>query len=106
MLEAADIDGAGPVQRFFRVVLPLLGPSVSTCVFMALTNSLKVFDVILALTNGGPGGATYSATLEIYREAFQNSRYGLGSAKAILFFFVVLILTQLVLKGFERREKA
>lgn len=106
VLEAASIDGAGPVQRFFRVVLPLLGPSVSTCVFMALTNSLKVFDVILALTGGGPGGATYSATLEIYREAFQNSHYGLGSAKAILFFVIVLGITQLVLKGFERREKA
>ena len=104
VLEAASSDGAGPWQRFFRVVLPLLGPSVTTCVFMALTNSLKVFDIILALTKGGPGGATYSATLEIYREAFQNNHYGLGSAKAIVFFVIVLILTQLTLKVFERRE--
>ena len=102
--EAAAIDGANSVQRFFRVVLPLLGPSITTCVFMSLTNSLKVFDIILALTKGGPGGATYSATLEIYREAFQNNHYGLGSAKAILFFFIVLLLTQVVLKIFEHRE--
>lgn len=104
VLEAASIDGATSFQRFFRVVLPLLGPSISTCVFMSLTNSLKVFDIILALTKGGPGGATYSATLEIYREAFQNNHYGLGSAKAIVFFVIVLLITQLVLKGFERGE--
>jgi len=104
VLEAAQIDGANGNQRFFKVVLPLLGPSITTCIFMSLTNSLKVFDIILALTKGGPGGATYSATLEIYREAFQNNNYGLGSAKAILFFVVVLIITQLVLRFFERRE--
>lgn len=104
VLEAADIDGASPFQRFFKVVLPLLGPSITTCMFMSLTNSLKVFDIILALTKGGPGGATYSATLDIYREAFQNNNYGLGSAKAIVFFVIVLVLTQLVLKLFERRE--
>lgn len=105
VLEAASIDGANGVQRFFRVVLPLLKPSVATCVFMSLTNSLKVFDIILALTKGGPGGATYSATLEIYREAFQNNHYGLGSAKAIVFFVVVLLITQLVLRLMEHREE-
>ena len=104
VLEAASIDGANSRQRFFRVILPLLGPSITTCMFMSLTNSLKVFDIILALTKGGPGGATYSATLDIYREAFQNNNYGLGSAKAIVFFVIVLILTQVVLKVFERRE--
>ena len=104
VLEAASIDGANSRQRFFRVILPLLGPSITTCMFMSLTNSLKVFDIILALTKGGPGGATYSATLDIYREAFQNNNYGLGSAKAIVFFVIVLILTQVVLKVFESRE--
>ena len=104
VLEAASIDGANGRQRFFRVILPLLGPSITTCVFMSLTNSLKVFDIILALTKGGPGGATYSATLDIYREAFQNNHYGLGAAKSLLFFMIVLALTQLVLKLFESRE--
>ena len=104
VMEAASIDGATGSQRFFRVTLPLLGPSITTCMFMSLTNSLKVFDIILALTKGGPGGATYSATLDIYREAFQNNNYGLGSAKAIVFFVIVLVLTQVVLKIFESRE--
>ena len=104
VLQAASIDGATSAQRFFHVVLPLLGPSITTCMFMSLTNSLKVFDTILALTKGGPGGATYSAALDIYREAFQNNHYGLGSAKAIVFFIIVLALTQFVLRLFERRE--
>ena len=104
VLEAAIVDGANGPAKFFRVTLPLLGPSVTTCVFMSLTNSLKVFDIILALTKGGPGASTYSVTLDIYREAFQNNNYGLGSAKSLLFFLIILVLTQLVLKGFRGKE--
>ncbi len=102
--EAAIVDGANGVQKFFRVILPLLAPSITTCIFMSLTNSLKVFDIILALTKGGPGASTYSVTLNIYREAFQNNNYGYGAAKSLVFFVVILVLTQLVLKGFKRRE--
>lgn len=104
ILEAARVDGAGSFAGFFKITLPLLAPSITTCVFMSLTNSLKVFDIILALTKGGPGGSTYSVTLEIYREAFQNNNYGLGSAKSLIFFIIVLLITQIVLKGFRRRE--
>lgn len=104
ILEAAVVDGATPMQKFFRITLPLLGPSVTTCIFMSLTNGLKVFDIILALTKGGPGKATYSTTMQIYQEAFTNNNYGLGSAEAILYFIFVLITTQLVLRIMSRRE--
>ena len=104
VLEAATVDGATSWTRFFRVTLPLLGPSITTCIFMSLTNAVKVFDIILALTKGGPGGSTYSATLDIYREAFQNNNYGLGSAKSLVFFVLVLVITQLVLKFMNSRE--
>ncbi len=104
VLEAATVDGAGKIQRFFKVTLPLLGPSFTTCIFMSLTNSLKVFDIILALTKGGPGGATYSATLQIYRDAFTNNQYGMGSAESMVYFVFVLVVTQLVLKIFSSRE--
>ncbi|MCP1103005.1 raffinose/stachyose/melibiose transport system permease protein [Aequitasia blattaphilus] len=104
VLEAATVDGATSWKRFFRVTLPLLGPSITTCVFMSLTNAVKVFDIILALTKGGPGGSTYSATLDIYREAFQNNNYGLGSAKSLVFFVIVLVITQVVLKVMNSRE--
>lgn len=104
ILEAATVDGASGWATFFKITLPLLIPSIITCVFMSLTNSLKVFDIILALTKGGPGGSTYSVTLDIYREAFQNNNYGLGSAKSVVFFLIVLVLTQLVLKGLRSKE--
>ncbi|MGB8453209.1 MAG: sugar ABC transporter permease [Anaerocolumna sp.] len=104
ILEAATVDGASNRAKFFKVTIPLLAPSITTCIFMSLTNGVKVFDIILALTKGGPGGATYSVTLDIYREAFQNNNYGLGSAKSLIFFVTVLILTQLVLKLFKAKE--
>ena len=104
VLEAATVDGANGFKRFFKIVLPLLTPSITTCIFMSLTNSLKVFDIILALTKGGPGASTYSVTLDIYREAFQNNNYGYGAAKSLVFFLIVLLLTQIVLGGFKRKE--
>ncbi|SHL75762.1 raffinose/stachyose/melibiose transport system permease protein [Anaerocolumna jejuensis DSM 15929] len=104
VLEAATVDGASGRKRFFHVTLPLLGPSITTCIFMSLTNALKVFDIILALTKGGPGGATYSVALQIYKEAFQSNHYGLGSAESIIYFLFVLIITQVVLKIFSSRE--
>ncbi|HBG01582.1 MAG TPA: ABC transporter permease [Firmicutes bacterium] len=104
VLEAATVDGAGSLRRFFSVTLPLLAPSITICLFMSLTNALKMFDIVLALTQGGPGGSTYTATLDIYREAFQRNNFGLGSAKAVVFFFIVLVLTQLVLWISRRKE--
>lgn len=105
VLEAATIDGAENMKKFFLVTLPLLKPSIITCIFMSLTNALKVFDIILALTKGGPGESTYSATMDIYREAFQKNNYGLGSAKAIVFFVIVLVITQLVMMLMNREDK-
>jgi raffinose/stachyose/melibiose transport system permease protein len=101
VIEASVVDGASGFLRLRSVTLPLLAPSISTCMFMSLTNSLKVFDIILALTRGGPAGSTYSVTLGIYRDAFQNNRYGLGSAESLVFFIIVLILTQVVMRVFK-----
>jgi raffinose/stachyose/melibiose transport system permease protein len=101
VLEAAIVDGATGLIKLVRVILPLLMPSIATCMFMSLTNALKVFDIILALTKGGPGGSTYSVTLTIYRDAFQNNQYGFGSAESLVFFIIVLGLTQIVLRMFR-----
>lgn len=102
--EAATVDGAGPIRRFFNVTLPLLAPSITISVFMALTNSIKVFDVILSLTGGGPGGTTYSVAYDIYRDTFQNNLYGYGTAKALILFVAVLIITIIQLTIFKSRE--
>jgi raffinose/stachyose/melibiose transport system permease protein len=102
--EAATVDGAGSIRKFFSITLPLLAPSITISVFMALTNSIKVFDVILSLTGGGPGGTTYSIAYDIYRDTFQNNLYGYGTAKALILFVAVLIITVIQLAIFKRRE--
>ncbi|ANY66763.1 ABC transporter permease [Paenibacillus sp. BIHB 4019] len=102
--EAATVDGAGPFRTFFNITLPLLAPSITIAVFMALTNSIKVFDVILSLTGGGPGGSTYSIAYDIYRDTFQNNLYGYGTAKALILFVAVLFITIIQLTLFKRRE--
>jgi raffinose/stachyose/melibiose transport system permease protein len=105
VIEASIVDGASGFTKLRRVMLPLLAPAISTCMFMSLTNSLKIFDIILALTRGGPAGSTYSVTLGIYRDAFQNNRYGLGSAESLVFFIIVLVLTQFVMKIFRSEDQ-
>ncbi len=104
LVESSIVDGAGSIKRFFNVILPLLMPSVTTCVFLALTNSIKVFDIIVSLTNGGPGGATISITYDIYKEAFQNNFYGYGTAKALILFVAILLITLVQVAFFKSKE--
>jgi raffinose/stachyose/melibiose transport system permease protein len=103
-LEAAIIDGATPVSRFFRITLPLIMPSVTVAVFYSVSNALKTFDVIFSLTFGGPGTATTSIALDIYKTAFSDDRFGYGSAKSVVLFLLILVVTVTQLNAFKRRE--
>ncbi len=103
-LEAAVIDGASPVSRFFRITLPLIMPSVTVAVFYSVSNALKTFDVIFSLTFGGPGTATTSIALDIYKTAFSDNRFGYGSAKSVVLFLLILVVTVTQLNAFKRRE--
>ena len=93
LLEAARIDGATGFQMVRRVIIPLVVPAVTVCVFLALSWTTKMFDVIYALTQGGPFGSTETFAMNIYYEAFSSNNYGLGSAKAIIFFLVVGVIS-------------
>ena len=104
LLEAATVDGAGPVKKFFRVTLPMLMPSVTVCVFMALTNAVKLYDVIVSLTAAGPAGSTASITYDIYREEFQNNNYGYGTAKALVLFVIIAVITIAQVIFFKSKE--
>jgi raffinose/stachyose/melibiose transport system permease protein len=103
-LEAAVIDGASPANRFFRITFPLIMPSVTVAVFYSLSNALKTFDVIFSLTFGGPGLATTSIALDIYKTAFSDSRFGYGTAKSVVLFLLILLVTVFQLNIFKRRE--
>ncbi|WP_127532323.1 carbohydrate ABC transporter permease [Paenibacillus kobensis] len=102
--EAAAIDGATAVQRLRHIIFPLIMPAVTICLFLALSWSFKAFDVILSLTKGGPFNSTQSVALNIYAEAFQNNRYGLGTAKAFIFFLIVAAITTIQVRLTKKRE--
>ena len=103
-LEAAVIDGTSPASRFFRITLPLIMPSVTVAVFYSVSNALKTFDVIFSLTFGGPGTASTSIALDIYKTAFSDDRFGYGSAKSVVLFLLILVVTVTQLNAFKRRE--
>lgn len=104
LMEASAIDGANGVKRFFHITLPLMIPSIASNVFFATLGALKHFDMILTLTNGGPGKSTSTMALDIYTEAFLNNRYGYGVAKSVVFFIIVLIITRIEINLFKSRE--
>ncbi|MET3211683.1 UNVERIFIED_CONTAM: raffinose/stachyose/melibiose transport system permease protein [Paenibacillus sp. PvR008] len=104
MLEAAEIDGASRIQILRTIILPLIMPAVTVCLFLAISWSFKMFDLNLSLTKGGPFGSTESVALNIYNEAFVNNRYGLGTAKALIFFIIVALVTSLQVRLTKSRE--
>ena len=104
ILEAAEIDGASRWQVLKSIIVPLVMPAVTVCLFLAISWSFKMFDLNLSLTKGGPFRSTESVALNIYNEAFQNNRYGLGTAKAIIFFVVVAVITSIQVKLTKSKE--
>lgn len=90
VLEAALIDGASPWQRFAHVTLPLLMPAIRINVVTNIIGSLSVFDVIMSLTEGGPGYATESLSIYIMRMCY-GSRTGYSTAVAMILFLIILI---------------
>jgi multiple sugar transport system permease protein len=99
LYEAAEIDGANSVQRFFRITLPLLTPTIFFNVVLAIIGSWQVFTQALIMTNGGPNNATLTAVLHLYRTGFQYGSFGYASAQAWLLFAVVLIFVMLALRS-------
>ena len=104
LLESAQIDGASRFQVFGRIIIPLITPAFTVCLFLMLSWATKIFDVLFSLTKGGPFKSTESFALNIYYEAFQYNKYGLGSAKAVLFFVVVGLITLVQVSLTKRLE--
>lgn len=105
VLEAAKIDGASPVKTLFRVKIPMVMPSITICTFLTLTNSFKLFDQNLALTNGMPSGKSEMLALNIYNTFYGRSGFeGVGQAKAVVFFIIVAVIVLFQLKLTRRRE--
>lgn len=104
VLEAAEIDGASHFQILRSIIAPLIMPAVTVSLFLAISWSFKMFDLNLSLTKGGPFKSTESVALNIYNEAFLNNRYGLGTAKALLFFVIVAVITLIQVRVTKSKE--
>ena len=105
MLEAAQIDGAGRIQTFKNVTLPMIAPTITICLFLTITNSFKLFDQNLALTGGLPENKTTLLALNIYRSFYQSStNMGIGQAKAVIFLIVVAMLSLLQVRLTRKKE--
>ncbi|WP_193597004.1 carbohydrate ABC transporter permease [Microbacterium sp. YJN-G] len=91
--EAARMDGANVWQRFVNVTLPCLRPTMFFVVVMLTINSLKIFDLILVMTDGGPGQATLVLSHFIYRKGFEESQFGYASAASVALFFICILVT-------------
>ena len=103
--EAARIDGASGWQVFKSVILPLIIPSMTICIFITLNWGFKAFDISYALTNGGPGRATETMALNIYNEAFSDKlRYAYANAKAIILVLVMLVIAGTQVIMMKRKE--
>jgi raffinose/stachyose/melibiose transport system permease protein len=104
--EAAVVDGATGLQRLYYITLPLMKSSFTICLFVTLNNAFQVFDVVYALTGGGPGRATQVAAINIYEEAFGRShRYGYATAKSTVLFVIILAVTLIQVNVMKRREE-
>ncbi|MGI8351515.1 carbohydrate ABC transporter permease [Niallia circulans] len=104
LIEAAKMDGANRFQVLRNIKVPLVAPAVTICLFLTTASSFKIFDANLSLTNGGPFKSTEMLALNIYTEAFVNNRYGIGEAKALIFFIVVAAISILQVTITKRKE--
>jgi multiple sugar transport system permease protein len=100
--EAALIDGSSRWQTFLHVTLPLLKPAILIALLLRTMDLLRVFDQIFILTEGGPGFATETLSLYIYRTAFRFSNFGYAAAMS----FVLLVLTNLISVAYIRMLRA
>lgn len=105
LYEAAEVDGASAWQRFWNVTIPSLRPTTFFVVVMLTVSSFKVFDLIVVMTNGGPGRSTTVLSQLIYQEGIGEGKFGYSSAISLVLFLIVLTVTVLQFKIQQRRER-
>lgn len=95
LLEAARIDGASGLQVKFRIVLPIVTPTILLVAMLMIINAMQIWEFVYQLTSGGPSGATATPVFDIYETAFTYGKYGLASAKALVLMLVILGMVEL-----------
>ncbi|MET7474832.1 sugar ABC transporter permease [Streptomyces sp. NPDC005648] len=104
--EAAALDGAGPVRRFWSVTRPLLAPAITINLMLSIIGGIKLFDQVYALTGGGPGHATDTLSTLIYKDAFTLGEFGYSIALAVVLTIIVAIASTAQYAVLSRSERA
>lgn len=99
LYEAASVDGASKIRRFFSITLPMISPIILFNVMMQTINALQEFTAVSVITNGGPNHGTYLLGLKIYEDAFANLKMGYASATSWILFLMVLLVTALLFRS-------
>jgi multiple sugar transport system permease protein len=102
LTEAARVDGAGPWKTFWEVTFPLMLPVSVTAILIRIIFKLKLADIVINLTAGGPGGATDTVTSFIFREYRDRSNVGYGTLLAIVYLVIIIIAMTILMKLAER----
>jgi ABC-type sugar transport system permease subunit len=95
--KAAEVDGAGIVQRFWRVTLPMLRPAILVALVLRTLGAFRVYDIVYVLTGGGPANATNFLSYYVYEQAFIDFHIGFGSAVAYLTTIAMVLIILLYL---------
>jgi multiple sugar transport system permease protein len=103
LYEAADVDGASPVHRFFTITLPLLRPAMLFVLITSVIGSFQVFDTIHVMTAGGPAGSTATLNYQIYLESFTQRNAGYASMLAVILFAIIALITLAQVSFFRKR---
>ncbi len=104
LMEAAEVDGANGVQRFFRITLPLMMPGITINSVLSMAGGLKQYDHVKVITGGGPGGATQTITLLSVEKAFGYNRRGYSSAIILVLFIMIVIVSVIQISITKKRE--
>ena len=104
VIEAAEIDGASPWQRFRMITIPLISGAFTINFTLSLINGLKVFDQINVMTDGGPGFTSETLVYLLYKVGFTEGRKGFGTAVGIMLLFIIIILNTIQQKFLRSRE--
>ncbi len=105
VMEAATVDGATPWHRFWQVTFPLMLPVSLTAIVLRIIFKLKLADIIITVTSGGPGGATDSVSSFIYREYRDRSNVGYGTMLAMFYLVVIVVFITLLLNALSKRMR-
>jgi raffinose/stachyose/melibiose transport system permease protein len=98
LYEAAEIDGAGGIKKFFYVTLPMMCPSVKIIAVTGLIGGMKVYDIIYSMTSGGPGDATQTVMTVMMKKGISEGFYSTGAAFGVCFFVIVVFISAIVTK--------